>query len=893
MASGDANIVPQKNVAYRVTFPIFDSSGDLDTGATSPDSERSIDGGTFADCSNEATEIATNSGMYFLDLNASEMNGDTVALIIKSGGKTTPIVLYPTVGDYEEILSDITALSTKQDSDMVIVASDTTINTADIATLSTKQDSDMVVLNTSHTKTQSDVVITQVDVAALSTKQDSDMLIVASDTIVNTTDIATLSTKQDSDMVLLDSDHVKTQSDIVITQVAVAALSTKQDSDMVIVASDTTINTTDIATLSTKQDSDMVILDSDHTKTQSDIAIISAGSGLTPLTSGTAQAATDSTIRLAASAAFADDIMNGNVILILTGTGAGQSRVITDYALTNDVATVTPNWITNPSSDSTYEVWPGSANVVGVSNVAEDLPTATALAAVSTKQDSDMVIVASDTTINTTDIATLSTKQDSDMVIVASDTTINTTDIATLSTKQDSDMVIVASDTTINTTDIATLSTKLGSDMVIVASDTIVNTTDIATLSTKQDSDMVVLDADHTKTQSDIALIGASSGDWSSTERENIRQALGVDGTKTAGGSAGDLQDAQGATFNTTTDSLEALRNRFDASVAPSLTTQAASSLLTGTFIAGVTDEVRRYTDEPAVNAKWNDSDILAKVHEAWAEIYIDVTFNSEWPVIVKVDISWADGETQIMLPPNVGQIIEVAKITDDGSRQVIWEYAMRPFYDPAGWGVRVTGNTLELGAAWDGATEIMQMTYIPNGEIAMFDGSWSSTEDFSANLRTIVMPTTATNGQLPTLPNSLGGYMFRTIIAAGTAPAAGDPTTIQQEHLITAYNPVTRVATLATDQNPPLDINTYGTVTFEVVPILHHLLRGVVSVRAAQNILSAEGNKDRAGMLALEYRRKMRSLKLQVASIKGRRATRFEGGTRDDPRSRRNRWGY
>jgi hypothetical protein len=96
MASTDARPVPQKNVAYRVTFPILDADGDLVTGATSPDSEISKDGGTFTDCTNEATEIATSSGMYFLDLTSTEMNADTVAIIVKSGnGKTTPIVLYP------------------------------------------------------------------------------------------------------------------------------------------------------------------------------------------------------------------------------------------------------------------------------------------------------------------------------------------------------------------------------------------------------------------------------------------------------------------------------------------------------------------------------------------------------------------------------------------------------------------------------------------------------------------------------------------------------------------------------------------------------------------------------------------------------------------------------
>lgn len=98
MASTDARPLPLKNTAFRVTLPILDADGDLVTGATGLDSEVSIDGGTFADCTNEATEIATNSGMYFLDLTSAEMNGDTIAIIIKttsSGAKTTPITLYP------------------------------------------------------------------------------------------------------------------------------------------------------------------------------------------------------------------------------------------------------------------------------------------------------------------------------------------------------------------------------------------------------------------------------------------------------------------------------------------------------------------------------------------------------------------------------------------------------------------------------------------------------------------------------------------------------------------------------------------------------------------------------------------------------------------------------
>ena len=95
MASGDAVAFAVKNVAYRVTFPILDADGDLVTGAGSLDSEVDKDAAGFADCTNEATEIATSSGMYYLDLTSGEMNADTVSIIVKSAtGKTTPIVIY-------------------------------------------------------------------------------------------------------------------------------------------------------------------------------------------------------------------------------------------------------------------------------------------------------------------------------------------------------------------------------------------------------------------------------------------------------------------------------------------------------------------------------------------------------------------------------------------------------------------------------------------------------------------------------------------------------------------------------------------------------------------------------------------------------------------------------
>jgi hypothetical protein len=98
MASTDCLPVPRKNVAYRAIFPIYDNTGALVTGAAGLDSEVSKDQGTFTDCTNEATEIATSSGIYYLDLTSTEMNADGVSVIVKTSttnAKTTVLVFYP------------------------------------------------------------------------------------------------------------------------------------------------------------------------------------------------------------------------------------------------------------------------------------------------------------------------------------------------------------------------------------------------------------------------------------------------------------------------------------------------------------------------------------------------------------------------------------------------------------------------------------------------------------------------------------------------------------------------------------------------------------------------------------------------------------------------------
>jgi hypothetical protein len=99
-------LVRQKNVATYIVVPLIDADGDIVTGAAGLDSERNYwaDGSapqtTFADCTNEATEIGT-TGIYYLSLTAAELNYQYVAIQIKTsttGAKTQHILIRTTIG---------------------------------------------------------------------------------------------------------------------------------------------------------------------------------------------------------------------------------------------------------------------------------------------------------------------------------------------------------------------------------------------------------------------------------------------------------------------------------------------------------------------------------------------------------------------------------------------------------------------------------------------------------------------------------------------------------------------------------------------------------------------------------------------------------------------------
>lgn len=282
---------PEDHTAIRIPFNTFDSND--------PSASVTITNLADADIKvhkdGSLTQIVTDGASIIIDFDG--ITGNHMVLIDSSvhadysTGSEYAVRIEGTTVDVATINAWIGAFSIERAGGAL----------AKIIALSTKQDSDMVVVVTAHTKTQSDILLgaTVTALSALSTKQDSDMVVVANAHTKTQSDIVLSDGKADSDMVLLIADHDKTQSDIVLVTTDVASLSTKQDSDMVVVADAHTKTQSDIVLLSGKADSDMVLVIADHDKTQSDVADLSTKQDSDMVVIATAHTKTQSDVALA------------------------------------------------------------------------------------------------------------------------------------------------------------------------------------------------------------------------------------------------------------------------------------------------------------------------------------------------------------------------------------------------------------------------------------------------------------------------------------------------------------------------------------------------------------------------------------------------------------------
>lgn len=304
----------KKNTSTTIVFPIFDNDGDLVTGAAGLDSEVSIDGGTFADCTNESTEIATSSGMYKLTLTAAETNGDVIAIIVKTtttDAKTTPLVFYTSAQTLDEVDANVDTILSRVTGNVALASVCTETRLAELDAGNLPSDIDDILADTGELQTD----------WANGGRLDN----------------------------ILDARSSHAAADV--WAVGTRALTDKVGFSLAADQSGVTIGTVN-ALAAAVIDAIWDELMSDHTTAGS------FGQRLQIVRANTAQAGGTNTITLDAGASAVTDFYANQTIFLVGGTGIGQSKKISTYNGTSKVATVDSNWATQPDVTTVFLILP-------------------------------------------------------------------------------------------------------------------------------------------------------------------------------------------------------------------------------------------------------------------------------------------------------------------------------------------------------------------------------------------------------------------------------------------------------------------------------------------------------------------------------------------------------
>ena len=733
-----------------------------------------------------------------------------------------------------KVVSDIALISTKLDSDMVLVIADHDKTQSDIVLISGKLDSDMVLVIADHDKTQSDIVL-------LSGKADSDQ-------VISLADIAALATKADSDQVILISDHTKITSDQVVNQTILVSDHTKITSDQVV----------DVDVVTTKLDSDQVvslsdlaIIYSDTTIIYSDTTVIEAGGG-------------------SLTAAQASD---------LVAIESELNKVYSDTTIIYSDTTII-------YSDTTaIEAGGGSLTAAQASD----------LVAI----ESELNKVYSDTTVLESDSIII----ESNTIVIESDTIVISSDTAVIEARQ-----VIFSGTATGSSTTTKVFVQSGdppsggadddyNDTLILVwrgTDKSTARLNVRAVTDYDDSDpSFILDSalGFTPLANDLVEVYAADSaalaslaklttGFGTTVPDTLEGYLRAMMSKAAStpANAGTYSAATdsleflgekselitGSGFATGTDSLKQIRDAIDNLIAPAVV--GASALSGSGFLSDCVTLVRQMTDEPSLLPKYTDADVVELVTSAMTVVMSEVHNNSDHNIINRFDIQLVPGQLSYIMPPNVGEVWAVRKMSLTTPIIPIYEVWTDNHWSSHQSGFVIEYNEFRLLTDWR-SSDVLEMLYVPNGESFMHKATATS-----VGANTIIFPASVTDGTLDTRANAYAGYLVRIL---------SDTTGYVQEKVIDTYDHVTRKATLTTDWNP---LPT-GTIVYEVLPTFSNIIKHCVCLQAAMDVLSNEGREKRLKTITGRYLVKIRALRQMITKKSSRFPSHGIGDTSDNDR--------
>jgi hypothetical protein len=271
-------------------------------------------------------------------------------------------------------------------------------------------------------------------------------------------------------------------------------------------------------------------------------------------------------------------------------------------------------------------------------------------------------------------------------------------------------------------------------------------------------------------------------------------------------------------------------------------------------FLTRAIAKTRLWIDEPAINAKYTDTNIIEQLEFSYIHVIAEKNRNAQTPAVAKITLTIAANTTEYILPYTVGTIEAIYKSESSGGKLF---YSSRSRYNPFGQKLWVEGNVIKMQASGLFNTgEVLTVEYVPSGTARLHHGTCTINTAGTA----VTLGATPNIGTLDTHHNAYTGCDLRILNTTGTTVTGN----YMQERPITAYSNVTRIATVAPALSP-VPTTDDGSIYYEIAPAIHKGLDLVVAIHAAYTIAAMEGNRKRAGTILTAYQEAIRNVRLQA----------------------------
>jgi hypothetical protein len=287
-------------------------------------------------------------------------------------------------------------------------------------------------------------------------------------------------------------------------------------------------------------------------------------------------------------------------------------------------------------------------------------------------------------------------------------------------------------------------------------------------------------------------------------------------------------------------------------------------------FLARGIANWRLYTDEPGINSKYSDANIIEMLQSSYGFVLGEIIRAIPMGATVQVapmtycDITLGDGDEDqfYALPPHIKTILKVRLFDSEGNEKTtLFSHGMG---HPGGKSFRIEDNVLWVAKNTLGDDDVVRIDYYASGAPSLHDGTASAV---ATDGTTVTLAATPSTGTLDTHPNAYAGCRLR-ILGATTNGYT-------QERNILSYNHVTRVATLSAALSPV----PATSVVYEVCPVTDTLMDRTIVLHSVLDVLAIEVAPQRYNLIKDRLANSLRDLRLFYGQRDAQSGGRVEKG--------------